>query len=417
MTRHSFSPGINSLLTSLKRPLAGKRIALISHPAAVDGNGTSSAELLMSDPDIKLVACFGPEHGFWGTAPAGEFVQRRKHPYWDMPVFSLYGGHRKPTARMLAGIDALVFDVQDLGARPYTYVATLRLILEAAAEYKKNVVVADRPIPLPSSVDGPSLDPRFQSFVASIPAPMAYGMTPGETALWLKAGLGLDVDLQIAKMKNYNRQPHRQPDWPPWIPPSPEIRSWESGYCYVATVFAEAIPSLDIGRGTSLAFQVLAAPWTKGPAVCEKLSERNLPGVKFHPHYYAAGAGAMRGRFLDGIRITVTDPDSFAPATAAAHIIDCLQQLYGAGRLWRSPGARWDFFDGLFGTDAVRKALMAGESAAAITGRWRSALTSFKQARSAFLLYYRNTGQAPFRDPKWRSKEGKFGSSGAGVTG
>jgi len=157
---------------------------------------------------------------------------------------------------MLDNLDAIVLDLQDLGARCYTFVSTLRYVLEAAASARKQVIVADRPIPLPRVVDGPMLDERFSSFVGCVRAPLHYGMTPGETAAWLKHALALDLDLKVAPMKNYCRQSRRGPDWPPWIPPSPGIRSWETGYCYLATVFGEALPAINIGRNSNLAFQV-----------------------------------------------------------------------------------------------------------------------------------------------------------------
>ena len=382
-----FRPGIITLLGAHKRWIKNRRIGLVSHSAAVDSKGKSSADLLMSSPETCLVALFAPEHGFFGTAPAGKVMKQQKHPSLHIPLYSLYGRHKSPTTHMLDGLDGIVFDLQDIGARPYTYVTTLRLTLEAAAEHGKTLIVADRPIPLPSVTDGPLLDSRFESFVSAIQAPMCYGMTPGETALWLKHFLNLDIDLRIAEMKNYRRQPAREPDWPPWIPPSPGIRTWESGYCFAATVFTEALPAIDNGRGTGLDFQLFGARWMKSQEVCEMLGDLKLRGVRFHPHHYVTGSGRKKGERLDGIRITVTHPDTFRPVTTAISIIYCIQELYGRERIWQSTDVRPAFFDQLFGTDTVRKALMDRERPEIIAGSWRRDLSAFRKSRRKCLLY------------------------------
>ena len=266
-----FTTGITTLLQNKQHWLENRRVGLVSHPAAVDSKGRSSTELLRSVCHERLVALFGPEHGFWGTAAAGQNVRSQKHPLWRIPVYSLYGKHRKPTAAMLENLDTIVFDLQDIGARPYTCVGTLRYVLEAAARHGKAVIVADRPVPLPSVIDGPVPEPKFESFVASIQSPVVYGMTPAETAVWLKTILGLNVSLNVAKMRNYWRQTSRGPGWPPWIPPSPGIASWESACCYTTTVFCEALPAIDNGRGTGLPFQLFGAPWINSRAVTECL--------------------------------------------------------------------------------------------------------------------------------------------------
>jgi uncharacterized protein YbbC (DUF1343 family) len=387
MTNHSFCPGIITLLSSNKHLLRNKRIGLVSHPAAVDSTGTSSVDLIVGSRGLKLSALFGPEHGFFGTAGAGETVVRTKHPFRGIPVYSLYGKHRKPDAQMLRNLDVIVFDLQDIGARPYTYVSTLRLVLEAAAEQGRPVIVADRPIPLPCVADGPVLDPHFESFVASVHTPMSYGMTPGEAALWLRKSLNLDVDLTVSKMKGYNRQPARGPDWPPWIPPSPGIASWESAYCYTATVCFEALPAVDHGRGTGLPFQVFGAPWMKSLDICERLSALRLPGARFHPHRYLGRSQTTSGQAINGARITVTDPDIFRPVRTGISIVSCLQDIYGLKRIWRAPGTRLDFFDKLFGTNTVREALMDRERPGVIAGRWKRDLLRFNKSRRTCLLY------------------------------
>jgi uncharacterized protein YbbC (DUF1343 family) len=274
--------------------------------------------------------------------------------------------------------------------------------------------VADRPIPLPRIVDGPMLAPAFESFVACVRAPLHYGMTPGEMALWLKADLGLDVSLRIARMQGYARAVARGADWPPWIPPSPGIRAWETGQCYLATVFAEALSAFDNGRASNLAFQVFAAPWLQSAPVCARLNARRLPGVSFYAHPYSPGRSALavakryggaRSDFgelsraakpgktttantvFDGVRLAVTNPNSFHPVYTGIAILACLQELYGIRKVWKHVGTREDFFDKLYGTDAVRLALQAGDAPEQIRQTWLKPLRAFAPSRAASLLY------------------------------
>lgn len=379
----SFLPGIDVLVGSERKWLKGRRIGLVSHPAAVNSQGTPAAQFL-SDAGARLTALFGPEHGFFGTETAGQPVKTAAHPLFNIPVYSLYGQHRKPSAEMLANIDAIVFDLQDLGARPYTYVSTLRYVLEAAAQAHKEVIVTDRPIPLPRIIDGPMLEEKLSSFVGYIPAPMHYGMTPSETALWLKHVLALDLDLKIVKMRGYFRQSMRGKNWPPWIPPSPGIHSWETGYCYLATVFAEALPAINIGRNSNLAFQAFSAPGIGGHDLGWHLNRRNLPGVVFYPHPYKTNDS---NQIFDGVRIAVGNPDAFHPVLTSVAIISVIQEMGGSDLIWRRAGTRADFFDKLYGTDRVRRALQAGESVKNISREWQKPLAKFNSIRRRFLLY------------------------------
>jgi len=380
----AFQPGIDVLLGRHRRWLAGARAGLVSHLAAVDARGAPSAERLRQCRGCRLAALFGPEHGFAGAAGAGARVGHRRHPEWGIPIYSLYGATRRPAPEVFRELDLLVFDLQDLGARPYTYVSTLRYVLEAAAAAAKPVIVADRPIPLPRVTDGPLLDEALTSFVGAIPAPMAYGMTPGETALWLRRKLKLDADVRVAPMAGYRRQAGRDADWPPWLPPSPGIRAWETGRCYLATVFSEALSAVDIGRGTNLAFQVFGAAWMQAPPVLDWLRRQDLPGVNFYRHPYQPAGG---GRLLDGVRLTVDDPAGFRPVTTSLAIIDCLQKLYGIGKIWRTAGVRPEFFDQLYGDTRTRRELQAGAGWREISAGWRGALRRFNAGRREVLLY------------------------------
>lgn len=380
-------PGLETLLGRHASWLRGCRVGLLSHQAAVNQNGATTAERLRDALGDRLVALFGPEHGYFGLAGAGVRTVSRPHPEWGIPVHSLYGEHRRPSREMLAGLDVVVVDFQDLGARCYTYLATLRRMLEAAGEAGVGVIVADRPVPLPGTVDGPPLDPAFRSFVADAAVPLAYGMTPGEAARWLRLHDGIDVDLRVAPCAGWRRPVARLPDAPEWIPPSPAIRTWESAQAYLATVFTEAVPSLDCGRATNLAFRVLGAPWLDAPALCTAFAREDLPGVALHPFRYTAGAGPFDGQELAGVRISVTHPAAYRPVATSTALLDLVVRKHGAQAVWGCPGFRPDFFDKLYGSDRTRLALAAGTPWREVVAGWEPSLAAYRETRAAALLY------------------------------
>jgi len=381
-----FSPGIEALLRDHADQLDGKRIALVSHLAATDSTGRTSAQLLQDHPAVNLCSLMGPEHGFFGKGAAGEKCQSTHHPEWDIPVHSLYGDTRQPTPAMLEDIDTVILDLQDLGFRPYTYVSTLKLVLEAASAANKEVIVADRPIPLPCTLDGPRLDPAFASFVALVDAPMVYGMTPAEMALWLTRYLDLPLCISVAEMRGYWRDSARGTDWPLWVPPSPAIASWHSAMCFPATVFCEALGALDCGRNTATPFERIGAPWTDGNRLAAVLTQCDLPGVDFHPCHYAP-LPADPHSMLHGVRIEVTRPNEFLPIRTSLSIIHAMTRLYGPQRVWNPESTRNDWFDKLYGTDSVRLALAQGKSPQTIWEAWQEELDSFRDTRYSYVLY------------------------------
>ena len=385
--QQKFSPGIDVFLARHRSWLKGRRVALLSHQAAICGDGATSAQRLHRELGAGLVALFGPEHGFLGQAGAGVATHTQSHPDWKIPVYSLYGACRKPTPAMLRGVDVVVCDLQDLGARCYTYLATMRNMLEAAAEQGVPVIVTDRPIPLPTIVDGPLLEPAHLSFVGPAEMPMATGMTPAEAARWLVQQLGLAVDLQVVPMRGYGRACGPAANWPEFVSPSPGIRTWESGKTYLATVFSEALPGIDVGRGTNLAFRTLGAPWLHAEDFCERMNACALAGVRFYPHRYVAGVPPYAGRELDGVRLAVTDATRFHPVTTSVHMLQMLTQQYGAARVWRHKGVRPAWFDQLYGTTHVRQALCKGTPPDEIVAGWRGATRAFLNSRRKALLY------------------------------
>lgn len=376
-----FQTGIESWIERKTPSHKKSRMGLISHAAAVNARGVPSLDLLCK-AGLRPAALFGPEHGFFGQAGPGAAVGEQRHPQLRIPIHSLYGATRTPKKAWLENLDLLVFDLQDLGVRCYTYLSTLRGVLEAASGTALRVVVADRPIPLPNHCDGPLLDPTFQSFVADVPSPMTTGMTPAEAARWLIQTLKLDVDLEIAAMTGYSRSSRRGPGWPVWRPPSPAIRSWAGATTYPATVWAEALPSLDCNRSGQQAFQVLGAIGIHASEWIHHLRRFHCDGVEFQPVRFRS-----RDRLYSGVQLVVRDPDSFRPVYCAAALLSTAQTLLGLDGLWTSPGSRLDFFDQLAGTSAFRKNLIAGLSIPRMTEGWRKGRSAFEAARASALIY------------------------------
>ena len=385
--QQGFLPGIDVLCQEHPDWLKGRRVALIAHPASGSVKGLHAGELLRRQAGLELTCLMGPEHGFVGRAGAGEAVGDVQHPEWHIPIYSLYGESRKPEPRMLRDIDTLVFDLQTLGVRAYTYISTLRYVLEAAAEHGKSVVVADRPIPFSLVTDGPLLQPAFESFVGMIPSPVVYGMTPGEAALWLQKELKLDVVLRVAAMKGFTRRG----EWPVyglgWVPPSPAIKSLDCARCFPVTVFFEALPALDHGRKTPMPFQLLGAPWLNAVELKRRLADCDVPGLEFAPCSYTTSSGTHAGESLHGLRLRISDPVRAKPVRAAVFLISLIQELHGMDKVWKAEGTREEFFDKLMGTDSVRRALQAGVAPEKIAAAWETESATFHKQRNEVLLY------------------------------
>ena len=337
----SIRPGIESIPPEW---LAGRRVGLVAHPASLASDGRHSAAVLR-EAGVNLVALFGPEHGFFGRGGAGEKVADAAHADWKIPIFSLYGETRAPTPAMLDLVDVFVFDIQTIACRAYTYVSTLRLLMEACAARGKTLVVADRPDPLMlTPPDGPLLDLVCASFVGLVPTPFCYGLTPGETALFLKSALKLDaLDLRVAPCAGLSRALSLAQIYPTWHATSPAIVSLENALCFPLTVFLEALPMIDHARGTPLAFQRIGS----AHADLSTLDLPPLPGLRVAPCDYPD----KRGQTLRGLAFDVVDPAAYRPAAAAYELIVSLEKKLGPA-LWDFPGSRPDFYAQLWGTRA-----------------------------------------------------------------
>ncbi len=318
---------------------------------------TSTTGRLMNVFPDRLKALYSAEHGFFGTVAAGEKTSSAWHPFWNLPIHSLYGDHRKPTPEMLSGIRRMVIDLCDIGVRCYTYLATLKNTLEACAEAGLPVTVLDRQVPMGNVLDGPMLDPKFTSFVAPINVPLCHGMTPGECATWIKRTQGLDLDLTVIKLDGWNHLKHDP--WPNFIPPSPAIRSWDSAVTYPMTVFTEAYPAVDCDRDGPLAFRVIGAPWMDPKGLMADLKNGlDACGVEMRPYRYSPKGGHYAGFNLNGLLFSVSRPYGYYPVTASVLIFTALLQRYGQKV---TVGARPEWLDKLYGSTSVRDTLRGGD--------------------------------------------------------
>jgi uncharacterized protein YbbC (DUF1343 family) len=334
--------------------------------------------VLAAAADVALVALFSPEHGWLGTAD--ERIEDTVDAATRRPVYSLYGETRKPTAAMLAGIDTLVFDIQDIGCRFYTYVSTLRNCLDAAAEFKLRFVVLDRPNPIGGlRLEGPVMADERRDFVGAHRVPVRHGMTAGELARMMAGEDGIFVELQVVKCEGW----HRADLWPDtglvWINPSPNMRRIAAAMLYPGIGLLEGT-NLSVGRGTDTPFEVLGAPWCDGVRLAERLRAAGLPGVAFVPVRFTPTASRCQNQPCSGVNIVITDWRAFEPVRTGIHIAAALHALHADA---------WDVkrLDWLLKHKASADAVTKGEAADAIVARWQKDLDLFRRRRQPFLLY------------------------------
>lgn len=378
-------PGIDVLLSGDLSAYRGKRAGLITNHTGRGAAGRSGIDLLHERDEIELVALFSPEHGIRGTAEAGERVESEVDARTGLPVHSLYGSTRKPTPEMLRGIDILFFDIQDIGTRYYTYVWTLALALEAAAENDVRFVVLDRPNPVGGElVQGNVLDPAYASFVGLYPVPMRHGMTVGEIALLVNEEFGIGADLEVVRAEGWRRDRWFDETGLEWRPPSPNMPSLESATHYPGTCLLEGT-NLSVGRGTDAAFEQIGAPWLDHEALVAALERRAIPGVRFVPVVFnptRPGDGKFHGETVRGVRLVTTDRELYDPTRAAIAILVEIQRLHPDRLRWNT-----SHFDRLAGTARVRETITAGHDVDAVTVGWTDQLVEFERIRERYLLY------------------------------
>ncbi len=375
------------------KALAGKRVGLITNPSGVNRRLESTVDVLRRAPGVQLVALFGPEHGIYGDVPAGDKIESRTDTRTGLPVHSLYGATRKPTPKMLEGLDAVVYDLQDTGSRSYTFISTMGLAMEACGEAGLEFIVLDRPNPLGGErIEGPLVEQeKLRSFVSQWDIPYVYGLTCGELARMLndRGWIKKPCKLTVVPLRGWRRDMTWAATGLPWVPASPHIPHAESPLFQVATGMIGEIGSVSIGVGYTLPFQTIALPKLDPHALAAKLNGYGLPGVVFRPLTYKPYYAAYKDEVIGGVQLHFTDP-ARAPLTALNYYaLEALKAVTGRDVFAEAvkSGKKFDMFDKVNGTDATRLALQAGKSAAAIVAGWKAGEDKFRTDRAKYLLY------------------------------
>ncbi|MFC2124101.1 exo-beta-N-acetylmuramidase NamZ domain-containing protein [Bacteroidota bacterium] len=385
--------GLEVLTESSFTVLEGKRVGLITNPTGVNRDLISAVDILYNAKNVDLVALFGPEHGVRGDYSAGEKVSSMKDEKTGLPVFSLYGKTRKPTSDMLKGIDVLVYDIQDIGSRSYTYISSMGLAMEAAVENNIEFIVLDRPNPLGGNkVEGPLVEPEFISFVSQFPIPYVHGLTCGELATYLnEEGLlakGAKCELSVIPMEGWDRSMIFEETGLPWVLSSPHIPHRHSPYYYPVSGILGELYVYNIGVGYTLPFQLIAATWVDAEALTNALNDLNLPGIIFRPVHFKPYYSVSKGETVHGVQIHLMDPGQ-APLSLIQFYV--LQECY---KLWPDKNvfelcdpSRLNMFDKVCGSDKIRKKFSASFKVESIIDAWQKDIEPFKAKVKKHLIY------------------------------
>ncbi len=401
--------GVEVLFEKHMDLIRGKRIGLITNPSGVDSDLNSIVELFRAQPDVHLVALYGPEHGVRGDAQAGQTVSFYYDKHFQLPVFSLYGQTFKPPADMLTnidqymrsydtqeagktpvngslnGIDVMIFDLQDVGTRVYTFEATLAYAMQACANAHIPVIVLDRPNPIGGvAMEGPILQyPKYSSFIGLCSTPLRHGLTMGELALFYKDNfLTNKVDLTVIPMENWHRDEWFDQTGLPWAMPSPNIPTLDSAVVYPGQVMLEGT-DLSEGRGTTKPFEIFGAPWIDGYDLAKKLNALHLPGAKFREIWFTPTFSKFQGKLCGGCQIHVTDRNAYQSIATTLNILATIKQLYGDKLEFHDK-----YFDRVLGNSTVREGLERGEPVDQIIADYQPGLDAFAKSREKYLLYH-----------------------------
>jgi uncharacterized protein YbbC (DUF1343 family) len=370
--------GIDALEGLKFAPLMGKRVGLITNQTGIDREGRSTIDLMAHAPGVKLVALFSPEHGIRGALD--ERVSSSKDDATGLPIYSLYGDTERPTDAMLAGIDVLVFDIQDAGVRFYTYITTMGYAMEAAAVHHIAFYVLDRPDPLGGNlIEGPMLDRERTNFVGYFPMPVSMAMTLGEMAQMFNAEKKMGSDLHVVRMKNWTRKMWFSDTGLPWVIPSPNLRSADAGILYPGLEILQA-GGVSVGRGTNRPFELVGAPWIRGEELASYLNSRAIPGVRFEANKFTPDSGLYKDQPCDGIRVVLTDRAALQTMRMGIEIATALTKQYPA----KFETAKMIT---LLGNAETVRRLESGEDPVTIIASWNKDLISFQQLRTKYLLY------------------------------
>ncbi len=385
--------GLESLLSKLPEALKGKRIGVLCHAASISSDFSHITDLFHNVKEFRLTAIFGPQHGLHGQTQDNMIEwQSERHPVYNIPLFSLYGEHRKPTKQMLGEIDALVIDMQDTGTRIYTYIWTVKLCLEACSEAGIPVWLLDRPNPIAKlQLDGPVLKEEFFTFVGGACIPLCHRMTMGEMTLWIREKYFPECELNIVRMDNWKRSFLYSDTGLPWVLPSPNMPTLQAAIVYPGTVLIEAL-NLSEGRGTTLPFELFGAPYINSEALKKNLVGRKIPGCAFRIHNYIPTFHKFHGKLCNGLQIHVTDTGIFKPVEAAVEIFDAIIETSHPESLrFIDPPYEYEYklmpFDILSGDYGIRETLLQRKDIRKEKERWAEEIEVFRTEFKEFALY------------------------------
>jgi uncharacterized protein YbbC (DUF1343 family) len=382
--------GADKLADGLPPALLNKRVGLITNHTGRDSKGTPTIDLLAARKDMKLVALFAPEHGIRGvsTGRIADEVDAKT----GLPVHSLFGATQKPTPAMLENVDALVFDIQDVGVRQYTYISTLGLAMQAAAEKKIPIVVLDRPDPIGGTiVEGNIREEGIGSFVGLYPVASRYGLTPGELAMMYNKHFGIDADLHVVKLDGWKRDVWIDKTDIPWVGPSPNLPRFSGVVSYPGTVFFEGT-NLSEGRGSDAPFEQTGAPWLRNSEVADSMNARKLPGVQFVPVQMAIASTGRKygGQTIPGVKMVVTDRATYRPISTTLRLMELVRRLHPNDFQWRgstsADGKQSFSLDRLTGTTRIRQAIETGKLEE-LLAEWDRDSARFQAMAKPFYLY------------------------------
>lgn len=382
--------GIDVLREDGFKVLQNKRVGLVAHPASVDSRLVSTVDILRNAPNVKLVALFGPEHGVYGDEYAGDQIPDRTDPRTGLTVYSLYGKTRKPSPEVLRQLDALVFDLQDIGSRSYTYISTMKVCLEACAENAVEFIVLERPNPLGGErIEGPPLVKGFESFIGSIDVPYVHGMTMGELARLVRDQSAPGFKrLTVVPMKGWTRDMVWEDTGLRWVPTSPHIPHVSSCAAYAATGILGELHAVSIGVGYTLPFEIVGSPTIDGEKLAEALNRQLPPAagppplcfrpVRFKPFY-----SVDEGKPCQGVQIHIDAKRSPTLVEINFRIIEAL----GGAKVFEDSTKRYGSFDKACGSDVPRKWIMEGKDIKELFAQWQHFCDEFRKQRAKYLLY------------------------------
>ncbi|MBV9277067.1 MAG: DUF1343 domain-containing protein [Candidatus Eremiobacteraeota bacterium] len=363
------------------RELHGRCVGVITNQTGVTSRLESIVDAIKRNPRICIKAVYAPEHGLRGDRSAGAYVPSYTDDRTGLPVYSLYGATRRPSAAMLAGVDVLLFDIQDVGDRAYTYISTMAFAMQAAHEFHKEIWVLDRPNPIGGMVEGPVLEPQFVSFIGLYPIAMRHGMTVGELARLFNDHFAIHSRLRVIPMRGYKHTML----WPQtglqWVQTSPNIPEWDTAIVYPTTGLIDSA-GINNGTGYTKPFKYAGAMGIDADRLARALNDRNIPGVYFRPAYWTPSSGFWKDKELSGVELIVFDPHVFPSVRTAVELLSAAHTV-APQALKIDPAA----LDRDWGTDQLRRRLIAGDSASTIVNSWAAGRQSFEALRKHYLLY------------------------------